>query len=131
MDLGHNQQQHPTVHSGGVSRVPCRSPAPPLLLIFRSPSAHLPLPFRFLWTLFVDTFCGHFFVDFLFFVCSVFVCVFACVISLHSFLTPKRRRKEKKKKKKCAFCPFLSVLVSLLLSALVKRFSVSCMRDFF
>ena len=63
IDLGHNQQQHPTVHSWGVSRVPCRSPAPPLLLTtpplpltFRSLSAHLPLPFR-LWTLFVDTFC--------------------------------------------------------------------------
>ena len=35
MDLGQDQQRHPTVHSGGVSRVP-----------FPSPSAHLPLPFR-------------------------------------------------------------------------------------
>ena len=44
MDLGHNQQQHPTVQSGGVSRG--RSPAPPLPLTFRSPSAPLSLPFR-------------------------------------------------------------------------------------
>ena len=42
MSLGHNQQQHLTVHSGGVSRV-------------------LPFPFRFLWTLLMNTFCGHFF----------------------------------------------------------------------
>ena len=35
MDLGHNQQQHPAVHSGGVIRVS-----------YCSPSAHLPLPFR-------------------------------------------------------------------------------------
>ena len=60
MDLGHNQQQHPIVHSWGVSRVPCLSPDPPLPLTFRFPSAHLPLPFGFLWTLFVDTFCGNF-----------------------------------------------------------------------
>ena len=48
MDLGHNQQQHPTVHSGGVSRVPCCSPAPPLPLTFRSPSVFCG---NFLWTL--------------------------------------------------------------------------------
>ena len=65
MDLGHNQWQHLTVHSGGVSRVPCRSSAPPLPLTFRSPSSHLPLPFRFLWTLFFDTFCEHCFWNFL------------------------------------------------------------------
>ena len=27
MNLGHNQHQHPTVHSGGVSRLPYRSPS--------------------------------------------------------------------------------------------------------
>ena len=36
MDLGQDQQQHPTVNSAGVSRV-----------LFRSPSAHLPLLFSF------------------------------------------------------------------------------------
>ena len=51
MDLGHNQQQYPTVHSGGVSRVPCRSPSPPLSLTFRSPSAFCG---HFWWKLFVD-----------------------------------------------------------------------------
>ena len=52
MDLGHNQQnQHPTVYHGGVSRVPCCSPAHPLPLTFRSPSAPLPL--------FMDIFCVH------------------------------------------------------------------------
>ena len=65
MDLGHIQQHHPTVYSRGVSRVPCRSPTPLLPLTFRSPSAPLPLPYCFLWTLFVDTFCGHFFGHFL------------------------------------------------------------------
>ena len=87
MDLGHNQQHHPTVHSGGVSRVPWRSPAPPLPLTFYSPSAHLPLPFRFLWTLFVDTFmdnfCGHFvwtlFVD-------TFCAHFLCTLFVDTFL---------------------------------------------
>ena len=39
--LGQNQQQHPTMHSGGVNRVPCRLPAPPLLLTIHFPSACL------------------------------------------------------------------------------------------
>ena len=64
MNLGHNQQNHPILHSGGVSRAPCRLSAPLLPLTFRFPSAHLMLPFiiclHFLWTFFVDTFCWHF-----------------------------------------------------------------------
>ena len=78
MDIGHNQQQHPTLDSGGVSRVPCRLPAHTLPLTLRSLSAPLLLFVEiffqhFLWTLFVDTlmdtfcgtflwtlFCGHF-----------------------------------------------------------------------
>ena len=36
------------VASGGVSRFPCRSRAPPLPLTFCSPYAHLQIPFRFL-----------------------------------------------------------------------------------
>ena len=43
-------------------------------------------------------------------------------------IKPKKKRKERRKN--CTFCPFLSVLVSLLLSASVERFSVSCMHDF-
>ena len=39
-------------------------------------------------------------------------------------------QKEKKKQEEEKECPFLSVLVTVLLSALVERFSVSCMRDF-
>ena len=41
MDLGQDQQQHSTVHSGGVSQVPFRSPSNHLPLA----SAHLPFPF--------------------------------------------------------------------------------------
>ena len=41
MELGQDQQQHSTVHRGGVSKVCCRSPAPHLPLLFRSPSARL------------------------------------------------------------------------------------------
>ena len=67
IDLYHNQQQHHTVHSGGVSRVPCHSTAAQLPLPFRSPSPPLPLTFRspsalcghFLWTFFVYTICGY------------------------------------------------------------------------
>ena len=58
MDIGHNQQQHSTVHSGGVSRVPC-SPAHHFSFTFRSPSTFCG---NLLWTLFVDTFSEHFFV---------------------------------------------------------------------
>ena len=83
IDLGHNQQQHSIVHSGGGSRVPCHWPAPPLPLTFRSIQ------------LFLDTFCGP---------------------------PPP---------KKCAFYPFLSVLILVLLSAWVQRYSVSRIRDVF
>ena len=51
MDLGHNQQQYYIVHNatgGGVGKIPWRSPAPPLPVTFRSPSAYFPI--------FVDTF---------------------------------------------------------------------------
>ena len=41
MDLGQDQQQHPTVHSGGFSRYPFRSPCAHLLFPFRSPFATL------------------------------------------------------------------------------------------
>ena len=68
MDLGHNQQLHPTVHSGFPAAhppLPYRSPSAPLPLTFRSLSAfcgHFLWTFlrHFMWTLFVDTFCGHF-----------------------------------------------------------------------
>ena len=60
MDLDHNQQQHPTVHSGGVNGIPCRSATPPIPLTFCSPSAFCG---NFLWTLFffVENLVGQFF----------------------------------------------------------------------
>ena len=79
MDLVHNQQQHPNVHSGGVS-----SPSAPLPLTFTSPSSFVdtfceqslrsvdtfldtfcekfldPFWWHFFWSLFVDTFVETF-----------------------------------------------------------------------
>ena len=46
MYLGQDHQQHPTLHSGGASRIPFRSSSAHLPLTFRSPFAPLPLPFR-------------------------------------------------------------------------------------
>ena len=120
MDLGHNQQQHPTVNSGGVSKVPA-APA--------FSAAHLPLPFRFLWTMFVnpfcllflliffgDTFCGHLIWQFF---CLLLLPKQKNMLTLRDFFSSIG-----------AFLPFLSVLVSVLQSATVERFSVSRMRNF-
>ena len=143
MGLGHNQQQNPTVHSGGVRRVPCRSPAPPLPLTFRSPSAHHLLPFcflwtflwtifvdnsfgHFLWTLFVDTFCRH--ILWTLFVDTFLDTFWENILWTHSVEHPLKKRRKKKEKK---VFPFLYVLVSVLLSAYVERFSVPCMQDFY
>ena len=50
--------------------------------------------------------------------------------SLPHFCLPTKRRNNIFKKK-FPFCPFLSVLVTVLLSALVKRFSIYRVRNFF
>ena len=110
MDLGHNQQQHPIVHSGEVSTVLCRSPAPPLPLIFWSLSAHL--------SLFVDSFCGHFcghfFVDSFFghFLWTLFLDNFCehCLWILFLHIPPPKKVKLKNKKKIALSCQFLSSL---------------------
>ena len=71
MDQGKDQHKHPTVPSGGDSRVPCHSPSAYLLFLFRflwklyldtffGPFLGKHFYDTFLWTIFADTFCGHF-----------------------------------------------------------------------
>ena len=52
-------------------------------------------------------------------------------LQLYDWIQPIQwTKRRKKKRKKCNFCLFLSVLVSVLLSSSVKKFSVSHMQDF-
>ena len=83
-----------------------------------------------LWTLFVNTLCGHF-------LWSLFVETFMDIFCGHKYITispPQKRRKKEEKinfppQKKSPFGSFLSILVLVLLSASIKRFSVYLMQD--
>ena len=114
MDICQDQQQHPTMHCKGVSRVPFYSPATHLPLPFHSPSAPLPLTIRSpsawklgkleTWklqnseTMPISTVFGIF-------LCSNLI---RAKLSPKNQLNPKRQIKGMTKcKKSCLSCPYV------------------------
>ena len=91
MDLCRNQLQHPTVHSGGVSGVPCRSPALFWTLFFWIFLVNIFIDTfcgRFFRTLFVDSYCGHFVNIF----CGHFWLIFLCEFFNNFFACPLKKQ---------------------------------------